>query len=171
MITVFESIRDWQKLRGSSNFGFRTLGFVPTMGALHEGHLSLVRRSKAENDRTLVSIFINPTQFDDANDFKNYPKTLPEDLKILEEAGVDYVLLPNEKEIYQDKYRFQVSESEVSQTLCGRFRPGHFQGVLTVVLKLLNIADSHRAYFGEKDFQQYLLIKEMADAFFLKPQI
>ena len=171
MITVFESIRDWQKLRASSNFGFRTLGFVPTMGALHDGHLSLVRRSKEENDRTLVSIFVNPTQFDDSNDFKNYPKTLHEDLKMLEDVGVDYVLLPNEKEIYQDKYRFQVLETEVSQILCGKFRPGHFQGVLTVVLKLLNVADSHRAYFGEKDFQQYLLIREMAEAFFIKTQI
>lgn len=171
MMTVFESLKDWQKLRASSSFGFRSVGFVPTMGALHDGHLSLIKKSKAENDRTLVSIFVNPTQFDDPQDFEKYPKTLKKDLALLEKAEVDYVLLPSQKEIYADKYRFKVEEDDMSQLLCGRVRPGHFQGVLTIVLKLLNLADAHRAYFGEKDYQQYLLIKEMANSFFLKTQI
>jgi pantoate--beta-alanine ligase len=171
MITIFESVKDWQKLRTSSTHGFRSLGLVATMGALHDGHLELVKKSCSENDRTLVTIFVNPTQLDDPQDLKKYPKTIEKDLELLEKAGANYVLVPNAEEIYSDQYRFQVNENEVSQELCGKHRPGHFQGVLTVVLKLLNIADASRAYFGEKDFQQYKLIKDMADAFFLKTQI
>jgi pantoate--beta-alanine ligase len=171
MMTVLENLNDWQKLKFSPNFHGRTLGFVPTMGALHQGHVSLIERSKKEMDRTLVSIFVNPTQFDDPQDFSKYPKTLAEDLKILEKAGVDYVLLPQEKDIYPDQYAYQVSENDLSSRLCGAHRPGHFKGMLTIVMKLLNLADAQRAYFGEKDYQQYLLIKGMAEAFFLKTQI
>src|SRR6185436_14018645 len=105
-----------------------TLGFVPTMGALHEGHFSLVARSTRENDLTLVSIFINPTQFDDQSDFGTYPRTLEDDLAMLRAAGVDAVSLPDQKQMYPDGYRYRVTEMEVSKTLEGAHRPGHFDG-------------------------------------------
>jgi pantoate--beta-alanine ligase len=141
------------------------------MGALHEGHLSLVARSRRDNDATLVSIFVNPTQFNDKNDLKNYPRTLKEDSAKLEAAGADYLLLPSCSELYPDGYAYQVREERLSAALCGASRPGHFAGVLTVVLKLLQAAEADRAYFGRKDYQQYLLIKGMARAFLLKTRI
>lgn len=151
----------------STGHASKTIGFVPTMGALHAGHGSLVEASKRENDITVVSIFVNPTQFNNADDLKNYPRTEEADLRLLEEWGADYVCLPKYEELYSDNYRFQVTESEESKILCGAHRPGHFNGVLTVVLKLFNIVKPTRAYFGEKDFQQLRLISEMAQAFHL----
>jgi pantoate--beta-alanine ligase len=148
-----------------------TLGFVPTMGALHEGHLSLVRRSRAENDLTLVSIFVNPTQFDDPADLTAYPRTLDDDLSLLGAEGTNFVFLPREKDLYPDGYRYRVTERQVATTLEGAHRPGHFDGVLTVVLKLLQIASATRAYFGEKDWQQLALVRGMAEAFFLSTVI
>ena len=168
---VFRKIAEWQKFRSSVEMTEKSLGFVPTMGALHEGHASLVERSKKENHFTLVSIFVNPTQFDDPEDFRKYPLTLEADLKKLEFLGADFVLVPDAAEIYADQYRYHVSETKLSQTLCGPSRPVHFQGVLTVVLKLLNLARAQKAYFGEKDFQQYLLVKGMAEAFFMETAI
>jgi len=141
------------------------------MGALHEGHLSLVERSRTENDRTLVSIFVNPTQFDDPADLDAYPRTLERDLALLDVAGVDFVLLPRAEEMYCDGFRYRVSETELSTTLEGVHRPGQFDGVLTVFLKLLHIAAAERAYFGEKDWQQLSLVRGMADAFFLPTTI
>jgi len=141
------------------------------MGALHAGHLSLIEKSKEENDITVVSIFVNPTQFNDKSDFDNYPITLTEDLQKLNNAEVDFLFLPNFKELYLDNYKYSVTESELSNKLCGAFRPGHFDGVLTVVLKLLNIVKADYAYFGEKDYQQFLLIKGMAEAFFVDTEI
>lgn len=146
-------------------------GFVPTMGALHEGHVSLVRKSIQENEQTVVSIYLNPTQFNNAQDLDSYPSSLEADIKILEDLNVDILFLPDYKAIYPKDFRYKVIEEEVTKTLCGAARPGHFTGVLTVVLKLLNIVQANNAYFGEKDFQQYLLIKDMAEAFFLKTQI
>lgn len=143
------------------------IGFVPTMGALHEGHISLIKRAKKENRYTIVSIFVNPTQFNDKDDFKNYPRDVRKDSKLLENENVDILFLPDYKEIYPDDYRYKVIETEFSKELCGAFRPGHFDGVLTVVMKLFNIVKPDNAYFGEKDFQQYLLIKDMAKAFFM----
>jgi len=171
MTQLIENIKDWRSLRGELAKENKSVGFVPTMGALHEGHSSLVRKSKSENDVTLVSIFVNPTQFEDSQDLEKYPRTLVEDLKRLESDGADYVLFPRAEDMYADKYQYQVVENILSRDLCGAHRPGHFQGVLTVVLKLLNIAEAHRAYFGEKDFQQYVLIRGMAEAFFLKTEI
>ena len=165
---VFTKIKEWQEFRSSLT---DSLGFVPTMGALHEGHLSLVKKSLNENKNTLVSIFVNPTQFNDPKDFEKYPKTLDQDLALLRNLGCQFVLLPENNELYPDEYRYQIEEKELSQVLCGPFRPGHFKGMLTVVMKLLQIAQSTRAYFGEKDFQQYLLIKGMAESFFLKTEI
>ena len=168
---VFESIAEWRERRANDVRHGVTLGFVPTMGALHDGHLSLVERSRAENDRTLVSVFVNPTQFDDPADFDAYPRVAQRDLDLLEAAGVDFVLLPRAGEMYADAFRYRVTETELSTILEGAHRPGHFAGMLTVVLKLLNIAAAERAYFGEKDWQQLSLVRGMADAFFLPTSI
>jgi pantoate--beta-alanine ligase len=168
---TFERVCDCQRVRANGIRAGETLGVVPTMGALHEGHVSLVRRSRAENRRTLVTIFVNPTQFDDARDLERYPRTVSEDLALLQDESVDYVLLPNERELYPDGYRYRVSELELSRRLEGAHRPGHFDGVLTVVLKLLQIAAADRAYFGEKDWQQLRLVEGMARAFFLPTTI
>ncbi len=160
---VFHDIEQWRQHPKDG-----TLGFVPTMGALHDGHLSLVHRSQQENQRTLVSIFINPTQFNDPKDFESYPQTLEADLALL---NVDYVLAPNAQQMYPNGYHYKVTEDEVSKILEGAHRPGHFDGMLTVVLKLLNLAQAQKAYFGEKDFQQLELIKGMQQEFFLPTEI
>lgn len=167
MTTVFESPSAWRRERLAQIRTGLTLGLVPTMGALHEGHRSLLRRSRAENDRTLVSIFVNPTQFDDVTDLAQYPRTLEDDLTVLRAEGTDFVLLPGEAHLYPDGYRYRVTEIGLSRVLEGAHRPGHFDAVLTVVLKLLQIASADRAYFGEKDWQQLSLVRGMADAFFL----
>jgi pantoate--beta-alanine ligase len=171
MLNVVESISEWRGLRYSKIFINKSIGFVPTMGALHEGHLSLVEKSKRENDITVVSIFVNPTQFNDKADLERYPITFDEDINNLEKLQVDYLLFPAYEEIYPDKYSYKISEEMLSTKLCGRYREGHFDGVLTIVMKLLNIVEADKAYFGEKDYQQYLLIKGMADAFFMKTKI
>lgn len=171
MLKVFEKITHWQERRLSLLNPEQTLGFVPTMGALHAGHRSLFEQARRENHFVLASIFVNPTQFNDPNDLKNYPKTIEKDKMILDDCGVDFLILPQFDEIYPDQYRYRVSENHLSKILCGASRPGHFDGVLSVVLKLLMIAQAHRAYFGEKDYQQYLLIRDMAAAFFLPTSI
>jgi pantoate--beta-alanine ligase len=170
MTRVFKSIQDWTAFR-KENLQELSLGFVPTMGALHSGHQTLMKRSVAENSRTLVSIFVNPTQFNDPKDLENYPSTYQADLKRLEECGVDYLLYPQFSEIYPDQYRYKISENSLSKTLCGAHRPGHFDGVLTIVMKLFNIAQADKAYFGEKDYQQYSLIQGMKEAFFIDTEI
>jgi pantoate--beta-alanine ligase len=167
---VYDDITAWQQARRDLGRDL-TLGFVPTMGALHDGHLSLVRRSRAGNDRTLVSIFVNPTQFDDPTDLARYPRPMDADLALLERAGVDFVLAPPPEQMYPDRYRYRVVEREQSVLLEGAFRPGHFDAVLTVVLKLLQLAAADRAYFGEKDWQQLQLVRGMAAAFFLPTAI
>lgn len=149
-----------RELRGS-------VGFVPTMGALHEGHFSLMKRARRECQTVVASIFVNPTQFNDSNDLEKYPRPLEQDLAGLAAAGVDYVFLPTPADMYADRFRFEVREKEISKFLCGAHRPGHFEGVLTVVMKLFNLVRPERAYFGEKDFQQLRLIQDMTEAFFL----
>jgi len=149
----------------------KSIGFIPTMGAVHEGHLSLIKKARKENDYIIVSIFVNPTQFNDKNDFKRYPRNIKKDIKLIKPLGVDYLFLPSYNEIYPDRYRYRVIENDFSNKLCGKFRPGHFEGVLTVVMKLLNIVKPQKAYFGEKDFQQYLLVKGMCEAFFMDTKI
>lgn len=148
-----------------------SIGFVPTMGALHKGHQSLVERVKKECDHCIVSLFVNPTQFNDSNDFLKYPKTLDEDHRALSDLKVDILFQPRFEDIYPDDYNFSVVEKNWSSKLCGKSRPGHFTGVLTVVLKLLNIVQPTKAFFGEKDFQQLQLIKEMAKAFFIPTEV
>ncbi len=166
-----KSTAGWLKLRAGPLFAGKTVGFVPTMGALHEGHLSLLRRARRENELTAASIFVNPAQFNDPRDLERYPRTLAGDIEKLEKAKTDFLLLPRAREMYPDGYRYRLNETVESGALCGAHRPGHFEGVLTVVLKLLNLVRADRAYFGEKDFQQYHLIKEMAEAFFTGTKI
>lgn len=148
-----------------------TIGFVPTMGALHHGHLSLIERAAAENDRVIVSVYVNPTQYDDPDDLANYPRTLERDLEMALSAGAHAAYLPDDADVYPDDYRFRVTEETFSRELEGAHRSGHFDGVLTVVLKLLNIVRPDRAYFGEKDWQQLQLVRDMAAAFFLDVEI
>ena len=143
------------------------IGFVPTMGALHEGHMSLVEKARTDCDTVIASIFVNPAQFEDPKDLKTYPKTLHKDLLKLNAAGVDAVFLPTADQMYQPGDHFHVNEDSLSHLFCGAHRPGHFKGVLTVVMKLFQLVRPHKAYFGEKDFQQLQLIKGMVDAFFM----
>ncbi len=140
----------------------KRIGFVPTMGYLHEGHLSLVRESKARTDVTVVSIFVNPTQFGPNEDFSKYPRDLAKDSAYLKEAGVDALFYPEAAEIYPPGYRTSVEVEGLQDKLCGRSRPGHFRGVATVVLKLFDIVGPDFAFFGAKDAQQVLIIERMA---------
>ena len=142
----------------------KKIGFAPTMGALHEGHLSLYKAAKKENDEVISSIFVNPTQFNNPDDFQKYPKTLEKDLELLEKAGVDAVYVPNVEEMYPDglnskKYNFDGLENEME----GKYRPGHFDGVGTIVEELFRQVQPHNAYFGEKDYQQLAIIKKMIE--------
>ncbi len=168
-MNIVTSVNDWRALK--SHLKNKTVGFVPTMGHLHEGHLSLCRRSKAENKISVASIFVNPTQFNQTADFEKYPRTLMEDIEILTSCGMDYLFSPAPDEMYSDNYEFQVLETNISRILEGEYRPGHFSGMLTIVLKLLNLIQPARAYFGEKDYQQLLLIQKMVQAFFLPVEI
>jgi pantoate--beta-alanine ligase len=165
---VIDHVEAWRRLRGKLG---GTVGFVPTMGALHRGHAGLLERSVAENSVTVLSIYLNPTQFNNPDDLARYPCTLDQDLQMARELGVDVVLLPGYEDLYSDGYRFRVEEHEFSHELCGAHRPGHFAGVLTVVMKLLNLVRPTRAYFGEKDFQQLQLIRDMCESFFMDVQI
>ena len=139
-----------------------TVGFWPTLGYLHEGHLTLVRRSVTENDSTIVSIFVNPTQFGPNEDFNKYPRDFPRDLAMLEKEGVDYVFMPSTEEMYPPQYNTWIEPKGITDYLEGAKRPGHFRGVATVCNKLFNIIEPDKAYFGQKDAQQVLVIKKMA---------
>src|SRR4030042_2408591 len=138
-----------------------TVGFVPTMGALHEGHLSLVRRARQENDIIVVSIFINPIQFGPSEDFYKYPRDNDCDMEKLQKEEVDIIFLPEISSMYPENFLTYVEVEKISERLCGAFRPGHFKGVATVVTKLLNIVKPTKAYFGQKDFQQTIVIKQL----------
>jgi pantoate--beta-alanine ligase len=169
---IIHTVNEWYKAeKASGRNNNMSLGLVPTMGALHEGHRSLVERSIRENDITVVSIFVNPVQFNNRDDFAAYPQTFEDDCRLLEAAGADFVFAPRYEELYPDDYRYKITETTLSKTLCGTSRPGHFDGVLTVVMKLLQIFRPERAYFGEKDYQQYKLVSGMAAAFFLHTRI
>ncbi len=167
---LFRNMDDWRRFRATLSPEL-SLGFAPTMGNLHIGHASLFSASQQDNDKTVTSIFVNPTQFNQGSDFTHYPRTLEDDLELLRKSGVDYCLLPDEQSIYGDGYQYQIVENKNHQLMEGQHRPGHFTGVLTVVMKLFNLAKPHRAYFGEKDFQQFQLIHDMAAAFFLDIEV
>jgi pantoate--beta-alanine ligase len=167
---IFNSIESWRSFRATLSPEIN-LGFAPTMGNLHTGHKSLFIRSKGENEYTATSLFVNPTQFNNKDDFTFYPRTLETDMQLMEDAGVNFCILPSEQELYADGYRYQILENELCTLMEGAHRPGHFNGVLTVVMKLLQLVRPTRAYFGEKDYQQFLLIKGMVEAFFMDLEI
>jgi len=164
-VKIVESVAELIAQRQARGAG--STGFVPTMGALHEAHLSLIRRAKADNARTWASIFVNPAQFNNPADLASYPRPLEQDLEILRAAGCDLVFVPQARDMYPDDYRYRVIENVLSRKFCGAGRPGHFDGVLTVVLKLLLLIRPERAYFGEKDYQQLRLVEGLAQAYFL----
>ena len=140
----------------------KTLGFVPTMGALHKGHLSLVKRARTENDVVIVSIFVNPSQFGPGEDYLKYPRPFAADKAACEENGVDILFVPPPEQMYPQGYLTYVNVEKISERLCGAFRPGHFRGVATVVAKFFNIVQPDAAYFGTKDYQQLKIIQRMA---------
>lgn len=141
--------------------GDRPVGFVPTMGFLHEGHLSLVRACRKENELAVVSIYVNPAQFGPAEDLQRYPRDPEHDSALLKKEGVDILFMPGDTEMYAPPFRTWVDVRELDSKLCGRSRPGHFRGVATVVLKLFNLVQPQRAYFGQKDAQQALVLRQM----------
>jgi pantoate--beta-alanine ligase len=167
---VCTDLNEWRAIRAALPPAL-SIGFVPTMGNLHQGHGSLLHKSRHDNEISIASIFVNPTQFNQEADFTHYPRTLDADLERLMQAGVDYCLLPENSAIYADEYRYQISEQHNADIMEGKKRPGHFTGVLTVVMKLFNLIQPTRAYFGEKDYQQLQLIQGMVTAFFMNIDI
>lgn len=158
---VITSISDIRQRIRKLKENHATIGFVPTMGALHEGHMSLVRQAKRENDTVVVSIFVNPLQFGKNEDFHHYPRTFDNDCKLLSLEGVDIVFHPDAAEMYLGGFCTSVIPGRLEDTLCGKSRPGHFRGVAVVVLKLFNLLQPDIAYFGQKDFQQTVIIKRV----------
>lgn len=158
IINTIKELKDIIKNYKKQN---KTIGFVPTMGYLHEGHLSLIRAAKKENDFVVVSIFVNPTQFGIGEDFEAYPRDLDRDAKLSEAAGADVIFHPSISEMYPEKYQTFVEVVEITNKLCGISRPTHFKGVTTVVNKLFNIVEPDKAYFGQKDAQQVVVIQKM----------
>lgn len=161
LLQVITSINDIKQSIKTQKENHSTIGFVPTMGALHEGHLGLIRQAKKENDTVVVSIFVNPLQFGKNEDFKHYPRTFDNDCKLLSQVGVDIVFKPEASEMYPDGFCTSVIPEHLENKLCGKSRPGHFRGVAVVVLKLLNLIKPDIAYFGQKDFQQTVVIKRL----------
>lgn len=158
---VIHTIKDLQAELSVLKAQGKKVGLVPTMGALHAGHASLVKRSVNENEVTVVSVFVNPTQFNDKNDLVKYPRTLDADCKLLEACGATYAFAPSVEEMYPEPDTRQFSYAPLDTVMEGAFRPGHFNGVCQIVSKLFEAVKSHRAYFGEKDFQQLAIIREM----------
>jgi len=152
-------IKSINKLKKEVNFK-ANIGFVPTMGALHNGHLSLIESSKKKCQKTLVSIFVNPSQFNKKSDYKKYPKNTSRDIKILKKANVDYIFIPNKKEIFRTKNKMKIKIADKDKILCGKFRIGHFEGVLGVINQFLKIVKAKYMFLGEKDYQQVYLIKK-----------
>lgn len=148
-----------------------SIGFVPTMGNLHEGHLTMMRQSILENDTTVVSLFINPIQFDREEDLIKYPRTFDEDMAKLESLQVAWVFAPDKALLYPDDTQYRIDELSHHEHACGRTRPGHLSGSMTVCMKLFNIVRPSKAYFGEKDYQQWQLMRGMVEAFFLPVEI
>lgn len=158
---VIEKISDLKAIIRSQKSSGKTIGFIPTMGFLHQGHMSLVKASKDDNDFTIMSIFVNPTQFGPNEDFDKYPRDMARDTKLAEAAGVDVIFAPLKDEMYPAGYKTYVDVVDITNALCGKSRPGHFKGVTTVVTKLFNIVEPDKAYFGQKDAQQVIVLKKM----------
>lgn len=166
---VSKNLKDWHNRR--TQLSGRSIGVVPTMGALHPGHASLVERCRRENEIVVATLFVNPTQFNDPSDLAKYPRTLEADLELLEALGTDDVFCPDTAALYPNGYAFRVVSDSLASVMEGRSRPGFFDGVMTVVLKLLNIIQADRAYFGEKDYQQWKVLHAMAADLFLPTKI
>lgn len=160
-MNTFKTIKEMQDWSSEQKKSGKRISFVPTMGALHEGHMSLLREGKKRGDLLVLSIYINPTQFTANEDISRYPRSLSEDLKKARECGCDAVFIPDDKMMYPKGYQTFVNVEECSKFLCGGSRPGHFKGVTTIVTKLFNIVQPDVALFGEKDFQQLIIIKKM----------
>ncbi len=158
---IIENIKDLRDHLASVRPHHESIGFVPTMGALHEGHLALVRRSKSCTGYTVCSIFVNPVQFNNPDDLKKYPRTFEKDAEMLRQVKCDVLFYPGVKEMYPDEITEKYDFGELERVMEGAHRPGHFNGVAIVVKRLLDIVDADRAYFGEKDFQQLLIVKEL----------
>ncbi|MGB9694679.1 MAG: pantoate--beta-alanine ligase [Caldisericaceae bacterium] len=158
---IIKTALEMKKYAGNLRSNGNSIGFVPTMGYLHEGHLSLIERAHKENDRTIVSIFVNPTQFSAQEDLSTYPRDLERDFALIKNY-TDAVFVPESAEIYPQNFSTFVEVECLTDNLCGKFRPGHFRGVATVVAKLFNIVRPDRAYFGKKDYQQFRVIERMA---------
>ena len=158
---VIHTIKDLQAELSALKALGKKVGLVPTMGALHTGHASLVKRSASENEVTVVSVFVNPTQFNDKNDLAKYPRTLDADCRLLEACGAAFVFAPSVEEMYPQPDTREFSYAPLDTVMEGAFRPGHFNGVCQIVSKLFDAVQPHRAYFGEKDFQQLAIIREM----------
>ncbi len=159
---IIRSISQMQNVAGVLKRRGKTIGFVPTMGALHEGHLSLIQQARKENKIVVVSIFVNPIQFGPQEDFKDYPRPFKQDVLLCEKEKVDFLFIPQARQMYPQGFKTMVEVSNLGNTLCGAFRPGHFRGVTTVVAKLFNIVGPGIAYFGQKDAQQAVIIQRMA---------
>jgi pantoate--beta-alanine ligase len=166
---IWNGVDEWQECRRALEG--KSIGFVPTMGALHRGHAALVERCRRENEVVVVSIFVNPTQFNDPRDLERYPRTLAEDVALLESLGADHVLAPSAVDMYPNGYGIRLEPGESLHVLEAVHRPGFLQGVLTVVLKLLNLVRADRAYFGEKDYQQLTAIEALVREFFIPTKI
>ena len=171
MLKTVHRVEEWRKLRAQFRATGKSIGVVPTLGALHAGHVSLFEAARRECDVVVATLFVNPTQFDEAQDFEKYPRSEEQDRQKMEAAGVDVIFIPSVEEIYPGGTTYSVQEDMLSRELCGMHRPGHFTGVLTVVMKLLQIIGADWAYFGEKDYQQLLLIRGMTKAFFIETEI
>ena len=160
---IITDIKEMQKLAHSWRAQGKSIGIAPTMGYLHRGHLSLMEAARAENDYVVASIFVNPTQFGPNEDFERYPRDLPADMALAESVNVDVLFCPEALAMYKQGFGTYVESQDLSKHLCGKSRPGHFRGVCTVVLKLFNIVGPNRAYFGQKDAQQLIILRRMAD--------
>lgn len=171
---IFEKKEALQSHLGRCRERKLTIGFVPTMGALHLGHLALIKRAKKENNMVVCSIFVNPTQFNNKEDLKKYPRTLSKDIKMLKSAGCDILFTPDEKEMYpahDDSNMLNLDFGKMDQVMEGKFRPRHFKGVATIVNKLFIMVNPQKAYFGEKDYQQLAIIKKMVESIRIPVQI
>lgn len=161
-MNVVSTINELQNLLNDFRTKKLRIGFVPTMGALHLGHLSLIKQSNVENDITVCSIFVNPTQFNNSTDLQNYPRTINNDILLLNKENCSVVFIPNEKEIYPSEYKpLDIALNGLDSVMEGKFRPGHFKGMVTVVKRLFDIINPNKAYFGKKDFQQLKIIQLM----------
>lgn len=161
MLKVIDSVKEARAYIGKVRGEGKTIGLIPTMGALHEGHFSLIRRSVSDNDMSIVTVFVNPAQFGPGEDFERYPRDLEKDCVFANAAGADMVFAPLKEEMYPEAYNTYVEVRGLTDVLCGKSRPGHFRGVTTVCTKLFNVISADKAYFGQKDAQQLLIIKKL----------